>query len=74
MYPDGTDDCQEQGEARWEEAKHLVTEAHGLSRGQSRIPQLEDAVAGRQRLLEAAVLGDEVLIKINFSLLRKIKV
>ncbi len=51
MHPDGADNCQEQGEARREEAQYLVWEAHGLGRGQSRIPQLEDAVAGRQCLL-----------------------
>ncbi len=50
MHPDGADNCQEQGEARREEAQHLITETHSLSCGQRRIPQLENAVAGSKRL------------------------
>ncbi len=51
MHPDGTDDGQEEGEARRHQAQHLVCEAHSLSCGQRSIPQLEDAVTGRQCLL-----------------------
>ena len=43
--PDCTDDGQEEGEACWHQAQHLVCEAHSLSCGQRRIPQLKDAVA-----------------------------
>ncbi len=71
MYPDGPHDGQDQSQSSGKEAEDLVGEAHGLSCGQGRVPHLQNTVAGRQRLLEAAVLSDEVLIKINFSLLRK---
>ncbi len=37
-HPEGPHDGQKKGEARRKKAQHLVTEAHGLSRGQSRIP------------------------------------
>ncbi len=67
--PEGPHDGQEQREAGWEQAEDLVREAHGLGRGQSRVPHLQNAIAGRQCLLQAAVLSYEVLIKINFSLL-----
>jgi hypothetical protein len=66
MNPDGPHNGQEQREAGWKQAKNLVWKAHGLSRGQGRIPDLQDSLAGRQRLLEAAVLSDEVLIKSKF--------
>jgi len=73
MNPNGPHNGQEQREAGRKQAKNLVWKAHGLSRGQGRIPDLQDSLAGRQRLLEAAVLSDEVLIKSKFlSLLRKI--
>ncbi len=51
VHPNGTDDRQEKGEAGREQAQYLVTEAHGLSCGQGRIPDLQDSLAGRQRLL-----------------------
>ncbi len=50
MHPEGPHDGQKQSEARRKKAQHLVWEAHGLGRGQGRIPQLKDAVAGRQCL------------------------
>ena len=51
MYPDGPHDGQDQSHTRREEAQHLIGEAHGLGRGQSRVPHLQDALAGRQCLL-----------------------
>ena len=51
MHPNGTDDRQEKGEAGGEKAQHLIRKAHGLCRGQSRIPDLQNSLAGRQRLL-----------------------
>ena len=51
MYPDGPHDGQDQSHNRREEAQHLIGEAHGLGRGQSRVPHLQDALAGRQCLL-----------------------
>ncbi len=66
--PKGPHDRQKQGEAGREEAQNLIGQAHGLSRGQCRVPDLQDPLAGRQRLLQAAVLSYEVLIKMNFSL------
>ncbi len=69
MHPEGTDDGQQQREAGRKKTQNLVGEAHGLGRGQSRVPDLQDTVAGRQRLLQAAVLSYEILIEINFSLL-----
>ena len=51
MYPDGPHDGQDQSHNRREEAQHLIGEAHSLGRGHGRIPNLENAVAGRQRLL-----------------------
>jgi hypothetical protein len=53
--PEGPDDGQDQSEAGREEAQHLIRQAHGLSRGQRRVPDLQDPLAGRQRLLEAAI-------------------
>ena len=46
VHPNGADNRQEQGQAGRKQAQHLVGEAHGLSCGQRRIPQLKDAVAG----------------------------
>ena len=71
VHPNGPHNGQDQGKAGWKQAKDLIGKAHGLGRGQSRVSYLQNTVAGRQRLLEAAVLSDEVLIKINFSLLSK---
>ena len=71
VHPNGPHNGQDQGKAGWKQAKDLIGKAHGLGRGQSRITQLEDAVAGRQCLLQSAILSDKILIKINFSLLLK---
>jgi hypothetical protein len=68
MHPKGPHDGQDEGEARRDQAQDLVSKAHGLSRGQSRIPQLENTVAGGKRLLKAAILRNQILIKIIFSL------
>ena len=51
VHPDGPHDGQDQGQAGRKEAQHLIGEAHGLGRGQSRVPHLQDSLAGRQRLL-----------------------
>jgi len=52
MHPNGTDDRQDQGQTGRNEAQNLVRKAHGLSRGQSRVTHLQNAVAGSKRLLE----------------------
>ncbi len=54
--PEGPHNGQNEGEASWEEAQHLVGEAHG--RGQCRVPQLQHAIAGGQRLFKAPVLSN----------------
>ncbi len=46
MHPEGPDDSQHQGQAGRKQAENFIREAHGLGRGQSRIPHLQDAVAG----------------------------
>ena len=67
MHPEGPHDGQDQGQAGRDEAQDLVRKAHGLSRGQSRVTHLQNAVAGSKRLLEAAILRNQVLIG-KFSL------
>jgi len=44
--PEGTDEGQNQCEPGREEAQNLVGEAHGLGRGQGRVSDLQNAVAG----------------------------
>ncbi len=73
MHPNCPHEGQDQGQARREKAQHLVAEAHSLGCGQRRVSHFQNSLAGRQGLLETAVLSDEVLIRINFSLLRKNK-
>ncbi len=62
MHPEGPHDGQDQGQAGGDEAQDLVRKAHGLIRGQSRVTHLQNAVAGSKRLLEAAILRNQVLI------------
>ncbi len=69
VNPEGTDEGQDQGQAGWDEAQHLIREAHSLGCGQRRVPDLQDPLANRKRLFEAAIFRDKILIKINFSLL-----
>ena len=71
VHPNGPHNGQDQGKAGWKQAKDLIGKAHGLGRGQSRITQLEDAIAGRQCLFQSAILSDKILNKLNFSLLPK---
>ena len=66
MHPNCPHEGQDQGQARREKAQHLVAEAHSLGCGQRRVSHFQDSLAGRQGLLEAAVLSDEVLIKKKF--------
>ena len=68
VNPEGTDEGQDQGHAGRDEAQHLEGKAHGLSRGQRRVPDLQDPLAGRQRLLQAAILRNQILIDKFFSL------
>ncbi len=63
MHPESPNEGQDQGEAGTKQAQDLVREAHSFCRGQSRITHLQDPLAGRQRLLQAAVLSYEILIK-----------
>jgi len=65
--PEGPHNGQNEGEASWEEAQHLVGEAHGLGRAKRRVPQLQHAIAGGQRLFKALVLSNYILFKNNFS-------
>ncbi len=51
VHPDGPHDGQDQGQAGRKKAQHLIGKAHSLGRGQGRIPNLQDPLAGRQRLL-----------------------
>ena len=46
MDPEGTDEGQNQCEPGREEAQNLVGEARGLGRGQGRVSDLQNAVAG----------------------------
>ena len=56
--PEGTDEGQDQGQAGWDEAQHLVGEAHSLGCSQRRVPDLQDPLASSQRLLQAAIFRD----------------
>ncbi len=69
MHPESPNEGQNQGEASAKQAQDLVREAHSLCRGQSRVTQLQNAVAGSKRLFQAAIFRNKILIKINFSLL-----
>ncbi len=69
MHPEGPDDSQHQGQAGRKQAEDFIRKAHGLGRGQSRVPDLQNPLAGRQRLFQAAIFRNKILIKINFSLL-----
>jgi hypothetical protein len=66
INPQSPDDSQDQGETGREKAQDLVGEAHGLGRGNSRVPHIQDALASRQSLLKAAVFSYKILIKNKF--------
>jgi hypothetical protein len=46
MDPEGADEGQDQSQSGRKEAQYLVREAHGLGRGQGRVSDLQNAVAG----------------------------
>ena len=69
MNPERPHDGQNEGEDSRKEAQRLIRQAHGLGRSQSRVPELQDALAGRKRLPQAAVLRNEILA--NFPIFQK---
>ena len=62
MDPKSPHNGQNEGYGGSHNPQRLIREAHSLCSGQGRITGRHNPVAGRQGLLEAAILSDEILI------------